>query len=200
MTGVDTITMDATEARERYDEYRAALKGKPVNDDDRGILLGYKALAKGHAVLNVFDVFRRCPLDEKKRPRLAIARADWEWCFYSRDWNRGGRAVFGNTERRVRRYVPKTSLGSYTIAFPGVLDGSHQNTLRAIVPIIPPNLRPRWNLENYLILWEAEWEPVAPVDPLLLREIQWPLCAVLAAWDLTPLERAVLTNRLSLLG
>ena len=46
-----------------------------------------------------------------------------------------------------------------------------------------------------LILWEAEWETV-PRDPLLLRHLAGGLYAVMASWDLTPLERAVLKGRL----
>jgi hypothetical protein len=46
-----------------------------------------------------------------------------------------------------------------------------------------------------VILWEAEWQHV-PSDPLLLRHITGPLYAVLASWDLTELERAVLSRRL----
>lgn len=68
---------------------------------------------------------------------------------------------------------------------------------RALVPLIPPNLRPARALVRYVILFEAEWEPVPPTDPLLLRHLHGDLYAVLAAWDLTPLERAVLAGRLS---
>jgi hypothetical protein len=65
----------------------------------------------------------------------------------------------------------------------------------ALVPIVPPNLRPDRALSRYVILFEAEWRPVPPVDPLLLRHLHGALYVVLAAWDLTPIERAVLAGR-----
>ena len=64
---------------------------------------------------------------------------------------------------------------------------------RARVPMIPPRLRADRALANYHILWEAEWiNP--PRDPLLLRHLGKFFYAVLATWDLTPLEQAVLAG------
>ena len=64
----------------------------------------------------------------------------------------------------------------------------------AIVPSIPPLHRPHDSLENYWLLWEAEWTR-PPVDPALLKHLGLNLYAVLAVWDLTPLEQAVLRGR-----
>jgi hypothetical protein len=67
----------------------------------------------------------------------------------------------------------------------------------AMVPIIPPRYRPaRSRLPRLHILWEVPaWTLVAPIDPALLRHLRGDLWAVLATWDLTPLERAVLSQR-----
>jgi hypothetical protein len=65
-------------------------------------------------------------------------------------------------------------------------------TFRAIVPTVPPLLRPRHKLSGYTILWEADWTNEAPVDPALLKHLGGDLYAVVAVWDLTELERAVL--------
>ena len=47
------------------------------------------------------------------------------------------------------------------------------------------------------ILWEVEqWDPTPPVDPALVRHIRGDLWAVIAMWDLTELERAVLAARI----
>jgi hypothetical protein len=40
---------------------------------------------------------------------------------------------------------------------------------------------------------EEKWEQLAPVDPLLLKHLGGPFYVVLAAWDLTDVERAVMT-------
>jgi hypothetical protein len=68
---------------------------------------------------------------------------------------------------------------------------------RTVVPLIPPKLRPKpRRLRHCHILWEVEaWAPVAPRDPALLRHIRGDLWAVLAVWDLTELERMVLSQR-----
>ena len=71
-----------------------------------------------------------------------------------------------------------------------------------MVPIVPPKHRPRRDslLEGYLVLWEVdEWtwteRPSPPHDPALLKHLGGDLYAVLAVWDLSDLERLVLTER-----
>jgi hypothetical protein len=71
-------------------------------------------------------------------------------------------------------------------------NGTHE----AIVPIIPVHLRPKRGLANYHILWEAEWTKRYPVDPYLLRRLGGDAWLVVAAWDLTDVERAVMSSRL----
>ena len=51
-------------------------------------------------------------------------------------------------------------------------------------------------LTGYHVLWEAEWQQVVPRDPFLLRHIGGDLYSVVAAWDLTDLERSVIAARL----
>lgn len=72
----------------------------------------------------------------------------------------------------------------------------------AMVPIVPPKHRPAGasSLDAYLVLWEVDawvWRtnPKPPVDPALLRHVGGDIYAVLATWDLTPLEQLVLAGR-----
>lgn len=72
----------------------------------------------------------------------------------------------------------------------------------SMVPIVPPKHRPAAasTLSSYLVLWEVdEWTwvqvPPPPGDPALLRHVGGDIYAVLATWDLTPLEQLVLTGR-----
>jgi hypothetical protein len=68
---------------------------------------------------------------------------------------------------------------------------------KAIVPLVPIHLRPKRGLANYHILFEAVWEPLPPSDPMLLRRIgKGDLWLVVAAWDLTEIERAALAARI----
>jgi len=65
---------------------------------------------------------------------------------------------------------------------------------------MPPEHRPSHHPRNYLMLWEAEWsvdQSVPPGDPALLSHIGGDLYEVLAEWDLTPLEQAVLAGRVA---
>lgn len=71
------------------------------------------------------------------------------------------------------------------------------NPYSALVPLVPAPIRPRGALDGYRILFEPKWEPVPPVDPMLLKHLHGALYVVLAHWDLTPLERAVLAGRLT---
>ena len=83
----------------------------------------------------------------------------------------------------------------------GVFEGStwasftSASARRAMVPLVPPPLRPAHALRNYHVLWEADWQQAPPADPALLKHIGGDLYAVLAIWDLTELERAVLAGR-----
>lgn len=192
---VATITMPKDEARERYEAYREALKDVEPTDEDRGVLIGYLALARGRSVLNLNDVIRSSPLDEKGLPKLAAARAHWRWCWVDMQGRGAGQFFQGGSPNRSRPpWHTRILFPTGTFRPPGNFYHTRQ---RALVPTIPPNLRPARALERYVILFEAEWQPVAPKDPLLLRHLTGDLYAVLAAWDLTELERAVLAGRLS---
>jgi len=64
------------------------------------------------------------------------------------------------------------------------------------VPLIPVHLRPRKAIDKYHVLWEADWNQY-PVDPYLLRRFGADAWLVVAAWDLTPVERAVMSSKLN---
>ena len=192
---VSTITMPTDEARERYDEYRLALRDKEPTPEDRGVMLGYAALAKGRALLDLPAVLRAGGVDAQGMPKLAAARAHWRWCHLLVD--RDGRGAFADSRDSLDGRVAwhrRFPFPAGTLAQPSVTFVWRR---RALVPTIPPNLRPTKALHRYVVLFEAEWQPVPPTDPLLLRHVHGALYAVLAAWDLTPLERAVLAGRLT---
>ncbi|MEM3580897.1 MAG: hypothetical protein QXQ64_06505 [Candidatus Bathyarchaeia archaeon] len=41
-----------------------------------------------------------------------------------------------------------------------------------------------------------KWEPVPPRDPILVKQLTPNLFGVLATWDLTPLEKAIIRGRI----
>jgi hypothetical protein len=186
---VPTITMPKAEALQAYREYRTAVRANP-NRQDRAIMLGYKALSKGNAIIDLVQVMQAAGVHEgTKLPKLAVARADWEHVrFSSSSW----RNLWAFESWPGKTNGPRILVPSRTLPEAGF--GGH----RAIVPIIPPKLRPVGDLSGYCILWEADWKR-APGDPFLLKHLVGTMYAVLAVWDLTPLEQAVLGHRLAAL-
>lgn len=66
------------------------------------------------------------------------------------------------------------------------------------IPVIPPVHIPRGDLNEYRLLWEANWqlenhEPERGIDPALLRRIGSNFYELLAVWDMTPLEALALS-------
>ena len=198
-----TIEMDRAEARARYLEYRDAVRER--HDAELAeIMRGYRALARGHQVIDLAATIRaggtvtktvphfRGGAREVTLPALAVMRADQPWCHVQ--VTRDGAVAYhhqgsprSNETRNLIRLPVGTLDEDITTDYPW--------RQRAMVPPVPPRLRPKASLGNYHVLWEAEWERCAPVDPALLRHIGGDLYAVLATWDLTPLERTVLTRR-----
>ena len=207
-----TIEMPKEEAEQAFKEYRRAVrsaKTAQVNSEDAQIARCYKALAGGHQVINLNDMMRRGGENSKGLPRLAISRADCEQVEMRREWTSGDVEMFSadlGWQRQGAKYRGRV------FQFPALLsirDASFTEpnwnrtgqmailAFTAIVPNIPPVLRPPHSLQNYHLLWEARWEPKqhprrAPGDPALLKHLGGPLYAVLATWDLTPVEQAVL--------
>jgi hypothetical protein len=187
---VATITMPKKEAYDAYREYREAVRANPDNQEDRIAMMGYRAIARGQAVIDVAAAIGAAGLDEQRRPKLALARANWEWC-----WLREHGRLF---TFQYDSWAPGRETRR-RISFPTTIFGENVTTTdrhRAQVPAIPPRVRPSGDLINYFILWEADWQ-APPVDPYLLRHLGGYLYVVLAAWNLTDLERAVMRHRVA---
>jgi hypothetical protein len=183
---VQEITMDPAKAREAFKAYSAAVKQR-YNADYDALAKGYKAIAEGKSVIDLHAVLKAAGTDDRARPKLAIARADWEWSYFGRHWiARNWVMVFSADSSPYEHYTRRRVTVSND-CFPV----SHDVRCKAQVPMVPPMYKPRGSLGNYHILFEADWEDV-PVDPILLRHLSGALYAVLATWNLSPLERAVM--------
>jgi hypothetical protein len=133
-------------------------------------------------------------------PKLAIVRADANRCFVDvNDRNtQGARIMFTDKEWSRNRGA---LVGSHHVVVDTTVSREVTKGRRwrgsTIVPLIPPRHRPkRGRIGNFHILWEVdEWTPAPPRDPALLRHIRGDLWSVLAVWDLTDLERLVLSQR-----
>lgn len=182
---VPTLNIDREVARELWRKYQAHRAWQAPHDAQIAAI--YKRIAQGRTVIRALDAIRQAGLNEQGLPKLAIARADQTECFV-RTWN-GTEVRFSST-----RWPPRSKSKVFEIgSFPGItrsLEG------RGAVPLIPIHLRPKRGLQNYHILWEAEWSRVYPADPYLLRRFGEDAWLVVAAWDLTDVERAVMGGRL----
>lgn len=196
---VKPIEMSYGQARETIRAYHGVLKDRR-RDEDLAILRSAKAVMRGLRVISMSNTILAGGFDSTQRPRLAIVRADKPWCHLYRwnvqTWFIGADArhetwVTGSHERfkRLRRAKP------LAFSITGE-DGSglrNEMTAVAMAPSIPPAHRPSNDaLDRYYLLWEAEWQRTAPVDPALLAPLGGGMFAIVAMWDLTPLERAVL--------
>jgi hypothetical protein len=198
-----TTTPEA--ARRAFLEYKQAVEAGSDDPGDKTLVKSYRAICKGKRLIDLNETMRLAGLNDDGSPKLAIVRADAKLCWAA--WSYSHRRMhFGATEqsvrdwgrgRRVRITIEPQSLPLPTGKY---WDGHGWRIRRdwsgrAVVPTIPPRFRPKHHLRNYHILWEADWERV-PIDPILLKRIDGPIYAVMAQWDLTPLERTVLGHRL----
>lgn len=188
MMDVQKLQMDKQQARDLYLKYQQARAGMTPND--RAISAIYKRIAAGKLVIRALASITAAGLGEDKLPKLAIMRADIQrvQCYPRRDQVELS-AVIGN---RQSSYAKDRH---FTIDMPGCVDNWHGRKI-ATVPLIPVHLRPRRAIEKYHILWEADWNQY-PVDPYLLRRFGADAWVVVAAWDLTPVERAVMAQQLN---
>jgi len=179
------ISMDPAKAREAWQNYRAAIKHKHTKEDEI-LLRGYKHLAKGKKILDLIDVMQTAGIDNLGRPRLAIARASWEMCWLYKSSS----TVTFSRDRWTSPRATHCLVNIPAQALPH--SGDTLYNLKARVPSIPPRFKPAGSIDLYHILWDATWEQEPPHDPILLRHLGRNVYAVLASWDLSPLERALL--------
>ena len=207
-----------SEARKAYFEYKRAVltAAKPEERKEyEGLWRGYKAIAAGQQVLDLGQTMHAAGVQEDTLfPRLAICRADARSCRCMLKQDGGADFVddayrWGRAKRRTVT-LPSGTLPSFTmqwnqgVGIPsryrpgGILERQRwiSSEATAVVPIVPPRLHPRAALANYHCLWDAVWTPAPPKDPLLLRHLAGQLYAIVAQWDLTALEQAVLRGRL----
>lgn len=191
---VEQLQVDPAHARELWQKYQSHRMHQTPADAEIAAI--YKRIAQGKTVIRALESIRTAGLGPDGCPRLAIAPAHMTsaWLRIRKD-----SCTFG------KRYPnDRDRLEVVRMDWPGV-EAEHARLLNeqrrrweweATVPLIPIHLRPKRGLQNYHILWEAEWTKRYPVDPYLLRRFGGDAWLVVAAWDLTDVERAVMSSRL----
>jgi len=199
---VATIEMPFDEALAKVAAYRKSLKRR-ADEEYEACLAGYKALADGKRLVHLSEAIRSGGFDDQMRPRLAVARADRRLIRFQ--WYEGTVAVFDGNQGRGRQFP------QYRIEI-DMRRGHGRTTPQgmwawidayAMVPLIPAQVRRAkpGDLRELVILWEVErWHErrrlVQPdKDPMLLKQVHGEFYAVVAEWELTDLERAVMMSR-----
>jgi hypothetical protein len=208
MDGMSTIEMPVEDAKRRLAAYEQMLANDRTAEDDR-IAAGYRAIARGYSVLRLSETIAAGGYFPNGMPRIAVGRADSQVCICDRgggSWRDEGEHDFVFQDDRWRENRGAlVGLHTVRVTVPFLEPTGPQRMWRGqtVVPTIPPEHRPkRRRLHGFHILWEVEeWRAVrrrrgvAPRDPALLRHIGGDLWAVVAVWDLTDLERAVIAGR-----
>jgi len=205
---VEELAIPTEEAEEEFQALREAfktnakLKKEEIRQDLKKV---YGHLRHGKKIIDIYESFKKAGLNEAGDPKLAICRADAKTCFLSKR-DEGG-AVFSISE--IWRHDPPRKTyndvalpeGSFTWKkndYGSILNPECET----LVPIIPARIlvaEVKVLLKNFHILWEVEeWKPIPPKDPILLKQLTPNLFGVLATWDLTKLERAVIRGRIQL--
>lgn len=187
-----TIDMPRPEARRRLEEYRALLAVTRTREDEL-IRRGYAALARGETVFSLPEAIRAGGWDSAGRPNLAVARASARQVRLSAS----GADLMYVSDEGWRTQNRGALVNHWTVVVRGVPDTRTRTAFRsaAMVPPIPPRFRPKpQRLHLFHVLWEAEWTLQPPHDPALVRWLGGDLWAVMATWDLTEIERAVLAG------
>jgi hypothetical protein len=186
------LQISEADAKAALAEYERQLAAERTTEDE-AIAQAYRAAARGHQVIRLTEAVRIGGYVDDGHPRIAVCRADATKCWVT---SNGRDIVYSSDEWMDNRGA---LVGRTTVRVPGVNEGGWLRRASTVVPLIPPRHRPRpRRLRHCHVLWEVEsWTPEPPRDPALLRHIRGDLWAVLAVWDLTDIERAVLAQRAS---
>jgi hypothetical protein len=202
---IEEFSLKRRKAYELWKEYSAALKRNPKDEFLKDMKAVYTQLKSGRKVVDITNVIQKAGLKEDYSPRLAIAPANARICFclYRHDglmkfsgkmFDRYNTSVEDVAIRNTMPKIPDKEFLNVT------WEGDKEKRWTAPVPVIPASIRPskyskQWT--NYYVLWEVEnWKPEPPKDPYLLRRLTRNMFVVVAGWNLTELERAVMKGRL----
>lgn len=189
---IEQLKMDREQARVIYQKYlEQRAEHRPPDEQITQI---YRRICRGETVISALAAIRRAGCTDEQLPRLAIARADMEFVYLHVRARAGDVPLvcFGERGWWLNRRLPASK--NIGLEWPGCPCRTGRVSA-AVVPLIPEQLRPRHGLHNYYVLFEAQWGTQCPIDPYLLRRFGPDAWAVIAAWELTEVDRAVMSQR-----
>jgi len=213
MMEVEQLTIPKKKLEEEYQglvqalRQNAKLRKQEIYQDMRRV---YGHLRHGKKIVDVYDGFKKAGLNEDGDSKLAIARADSKVVVCKPQTNGSAKFFHDNGGKRLVRNILWSYYGDKNdITVPaGTFEWKKKENgfprckdVQTLVPIIPAKIlvtEVKALLKNFHILWEVEeWKPVPPRDPILLKRLTPNLFGVLATWNLTKLERAIIRGRIT---
>ena len=212
---VEQLAVPKKKAQEQYEAYKQELR-YAKSQFNRDMLGLYAHMKHGGKVIDLWEAMKLASLNEQGDPKLAVCRADSPKCQFIRKfrnaWINNNWSI-AESDGGVFRSMHRQSNGHHTYFeddvkipkgfFPDWKDAQTnkfvERTVETITPIIPAKiLNPlrSHKLQNYHILWEVEDWKLVPKDPMLLKRITPNMFLVLATWNLSKLEQAVIRGRL----
>lgn len=209
---VEELSLPQKQAEEEFNALKEAFKrnAKLRKEEIRKDLFAvYGHLRHGKKIIDIYESFKKAGVNEDGDPKLAICRADGKQCFCVKTEDGGAILSIKRLDRWLRSprktYADvKLPAGTFQwttkdLVLPVSTHNIKNPVIRCLVPIIPAKIlikEVKASLRNYHILWEVEkWKPEPPKDPILLKQLTTNLFGVLATWNLTPLERAIIRGR-----
>jgi hypothetical protein len=204
---VEQIAIPKKKAEQEYEAYKQELRyGKTQFNKD--MLSLYAHMKHGGKVIDLWEAMKLAGLNKDGDPKLAITNADSPKVRFTKEYtwqnnvtvaNGGIFRPIGYSYNRRENYkivIPKEFFPEWPKDAKGSIIRQQVETITPTVPAKILNPLRSHKLENYHILWEVEDWKLIPKDPMLLKRITPNMFCVLATWDLTELERAVIRGRM----
>ena len=180
---VPTIVVPEEIAQAKIAEYKTVLKTQRRAEDVEMRRM-YKAAASGKPIIDVSAAWKSTGLKDGY-PRLALARATWVECHFSKYKRKFSDSLWRSRAREHFIDIP-SDVWDWNLC--------PARDAKTAVPFMPPSVRPKQWLSTYHILFEVEKWTEYPADPFLLKHITGWLFVVEAEWELTELERQLLSG------
>lgn len=200
---IQTFEMEPAKAREMWLTYSKGMKQRRADQnkkEDEALKSMYRHMAQGKRIIMLSSVLRNAGFTAEGFPTLGIVQADASHVYFDNSGLCRGANMWGFSpyqHSHERRHKDEYVRFPDSVAVPAPAGSRWSHRAFAAVPHIPMHLRPADDLSKYHILWAPNWQRRLPdPDPILLKRVGDDIFVVMAVWDMTPLEMAVLEGRL----
>lgn len=192
---LETIHVNADEAHDKWKQYVKAYKKHP-SQMNRDLAAIYREAKYGHKIIDIGVVMKKAGVRTTNEiglpwsvPNFAITHADSKKVHCTYNINGSVRYDNEHYNKAYSIYLPQ-GLDTYTWSDDKTW---RSKNLTTAVPKIPPGVWGGKITNKHYILWHVDkWAMEPSADPFLLKRITKTLFTLLAQWDLTALELAVM--------